>query len=83
MNRRGFLGSLFASLATPAIIRTPGLLMSVRPMLIDPAASSGLVGVNGDHIYSVELIDIIRVELRDWLTPRFQAATFYDRLFIS
>lgn len=29
MNRRGFLGGL---LAMPAIIRTPGLLMPVRPM---------------------------------------------------
>ena len=29
MNRRGFLGGL---LAAPAIIRTPGLLMPVRPL---------------------------------------------------
>jgi hypothetical protein len=30
MNRRGFLGGLLVSLAAPAIIRTPGLLMPVR-----------------------------------------------------
>jgi|SRR5580700_4923208 hypothetical protein len=33
MNRRGFLGSLLASLAAPAIIRTPGLLMPIRPLV--------------------------------------------------
>lgn len=30
MNRRGFLGARIATLAAPAIIRTPGLLMAVR-----------------------------------------------------
>lgn len=30
MNRRGLLTGLLATLAAPAIIRTPGLLMSVR-----------------------------------------------------
>lgn len=33
MNRRGFLGGLFSSLAAPAIIRTPGLLMAISPPL--------------------------------------------------
>ena len=83
MNRRGFLGGLFAPLVAPAIIRTPGVLMSIRPLLIGSAASSGLVGVDCGYMYSIELTDIIRAELRDWLTPRFQAATFYDRPFIS
>jgi len=36
MKRRGFLGALFA----PAVIRTPGLLMPVRPPLVTVAASS-------------------------------------------
>lgn len=31
MNRRGFLSGL---LAAPAIIRTPGLLMAVRPLVV-------------------------------------------------
>ena len=30
MNRRGFIGGLIATLAAPAIIRTPGLLMPVK-----------------------------------------------------
>lgn len=34
--RRGFLKGLISSLATPAIIRTPGLLMAVRPILLSP-----------------------------------------------
>jgi hypothetical protein len=35
MNRRGFIGGLITALAAPAIIRTPGLLMPVRPLLQD------------------------------------------------
>jgi hypothetical protein len=31
MNRRGFLGGLLALGVAPAIIRTPGLLMPIRP----------------------------------------------------
>lgn len=33
MRRRGFLSGLGAMLAAPAIIRTPGLIMPVRPMI--------------------------------------------------
>ena len=32
ISRRGILGGLLAGLAAPAIIRTPGLLMAVKPM---------------------------------------------------
>ena len=32
LQRRGFLGALAATLCAPAIIRTPGLLMPVRPL---------------------------------------------------
>lgn len=40
MNRRGFLaGLLFA----PAIIRTPGLLMPVKPLIVSRAAFNGLM----------------------------------------
>lgn len=35
MNRRGFLGGLITSLAAPAIIRTPGLLMPIKSPLVD------------------------------------------------
>lgn len=34
ISRRGFLGGLAAALAAPAIIRTPGLLMPVRPLRV-------------------------------------------------
>lgn len=48
MNRRGFLGGLLTALAAPAIIRTPGLLMPVRPPLrfisIDAAGLDVLYG---------------------------------------
>lgn len=38
--RRGFLAGLGALLAAPAIIRTPGLLMPVRPLPL-------VVGIDG------------------------------------
>ena len=34
LSRRGFFGGVLATLAAPAIIRTPGLLMPVKPVLI-------------------------------------------------
>lgn len=34
MNRRGFLTSLLAAAVAPAIIRTPGLLMPIKPKLV-------------------------------------------------
>jgi hypothetical protein len=38
LSRRSFAAGLFAALAAPAIIRTPGLLMPVKPVLIPPPA---------------------------------------------
>jgi hypothetical protein len=32
VNRRGFLGGLLVALAAPVVIRTPGLLMPVKPL---------------------------------------------------
>jgi hypothetical protein len=34
--RRGFFGGLGALLAAPAIIRSPGLLMPVKPVFVPP-----------------------------------------------
>lgn len=34
MNRRGFLGGLIAAAVAPAIIRTPGLIMPIKPSLV-------------------------------------------------
>lgn len=34
MNRRGFLGGLLAAAVAPAIIRTPGLIMPIKPALV-------------------------------------------------
>lgn len=36
--RRSLIGGLLAGLAAPAIVRTPGLLMSVRVPKLPPAA---------------------------------------------
>jgi hypothetical protein len=52
MNRRGFLGFFGAALAAPAIIRTAGLLMPIKPALVLPdlpplAPVTGLVLRNG------------------------------------
>lgn len=38
MKRRGLLGGLLGTLMAPAIVRTPGLLMTIRPPVIDPFA---------------------------------------------
>lgn len=35
MNRRGFLTGIIAAAAAPVIIRTPGLIMPIKPRLID------------------------------------------------
>lgn len=32
MNRRGFLGGIIAAAVAPAIIRTPGLIMPIKPL---------------------------------------------------
>lgn len=46
MNRRGFLGGLLTTLAAPAIVRTPGLLMPVRvPLLAYPPVSESLAAL--------------------------------------
>ena len=34
ISRRGFLGSIIAAACAPAIIRTPGLLMPIKPVLV-------------------------------------------------
>lgn len=54
MNRRGFLFGMGAALAAPAIIRTAGLLMPIKPALVVPdlplrvlAPVTGLVLRNG------------------------------------
>lgn len=36
LRRRGFLAGLGAALAAPAIIRTPGLLMPIRSLILEP-----------------------------------------------
>lgn len=40
LSRRRFAGGLLAALAAPAIIRTPGLLMQVKRVLIPDAAGT-------------------------------------------
>lgn len=34
LSRRGFLGSIIAAAVAPAIIRTPGLIMPIKPGLV-------------------------------------------------
>jgi hypothetical protein len=43
MNRRGLLGGLLATLAAPAIIRTPGLLMPVSTLALPVYGPSGVL----------------------------------------
>jgi hypothetical protein len=42
MRRRGFFAGLGALLAAPAIIRTPGLLMPGKPVLVAASVEVGL-----------------------------------------
>ena len=44
--RRGFLGSMLAAAAAPAIITTPGILMPVRNIELFPLQVSGLFRVH-------------------------------------
>lgn len=55
ISRRGMLGGLLAGLAAPAIIRTPGLLMPIRPVLDDFTTDNLLVV--GYERYSVTWSD--------------------------
>lgn len=36
MRRRGFIAGMAAALVAPAIVRTPGLLMPVKPIVAEP-----------------------------------------------
>lgn len=39
VSRRGFLAGIIAACAAPAIIRTPGLIMPVKPTFLDSVQS--------------------------------------------
>ena len=62
MNRRGFLGGFIAALATPAIIRTPALLMPVRVpiVLATERMSYNLTSANGVFDIGQELAAVTR-----------------------
>lgn len=53
MNRRGFLGGLLAAAVAPAIIRTPGLIMPIKPALV-PVRCSMMLRTNGGSFIPVE-----------------------------
>lgn len=46
MNRRNFLAGIFSAAAGPAIIRTAGLLMPIKPHLVVPTC---VVSCDGGH----------------------------------
>lgn len=62
MHRRSFIRGIIAAALAPAIIRTPGLLMPVKPGLVDLGIVPLLPGIYTGHIESVlnvgDLIDI-------------------------
>ncbi len=43
LSRRGFLSGIIAACAAPAIIRTPGLIMPIKPALVAQTTSLLLV----------------------------------------
>lgn len=67
MNRRRFLSGLIVSLAAPSIIRTPGLLMPVRPM-------------SGTSLLSIDLgMERLEIDLAfmERISQRFVAQILY------
>ncbi len=52
IGRRGFLAGLAVALAAPAIIRTPGLLMPVKPPLDDFSTNNLLVRATMRHAFA-------------------------------
>lgn len=47
LNRRSFVSGLLVALAAPAIVRTPGLLMRVKPVRLLVVDRTG----NGNHLF--------------------------------
>jgi hypothetical protein len=54
LQRRGFIAGLASALAAPAIIRTSGLLMAIRP----PIALPFSVTILDKHIASVTITNV-------------------------
>lgn len=62
--RRGFITSALATLCAPVIIRTPGLLMPVRPMVVENLYDFLPTGYDG----YMTMVEITREALRVWKT---------------
>ncbi|TXH08099.1 MAG: hypothetical protein E6R03_18520 [Hyphomicrobiaceae bacterium] len=61
MKRRGFLGGLLAAAVAPAIIRTPGLIMPIKPVLgLKPAWDLELMDAFGRRIKIPRSEDLLR-----------------------
>ncbi len=50
LNRRGFLSGIIAACVAPAIIRTPGLIMPVKPILETGIIRFGINPLPGDSL---------------------------------
>lgn len=55
MNRRGFLAGMLAAACAPAIIRTPGLLMPVKPALVPSSTSWWVVSWSEEPQFGEEI----------------------------
>ena len=74
LSRRGFFGGAFAVLAMPAIIRTPGLLMPVKPPLIIPSNDWNRYG------YRATPAEINKINRAFWHSPRPEGWEIWSRL---
>jgi len=70
MNRRGFLTGIIAAAAAPAIIRTPGLIMPIKPALVLPPREiwDATIKQWGTGITITDLEDLAAVRNSGWLS---------------
>lgn len=62
VSRRSFISSLGIILCAPSIIRTPGLLMPVKRVIVPVTSLWSINNLKG-YMYSLELSDILRTEI--------------------
>ena len=82
IRRRGLLAGIGAMLAVPAIIRTPGLLMPVKPAALEPVIVGADFGrPGGDKTYIVILGDAYpEMGGAEHFLGMFQGSPLYGRL---
>jgi len=69
MNRRGFLLGILAVGAAPAIIRTPGLIMPIKPLSLNPRAALDEILGGRDLSLMMQILDDLAIYGRAFISP--------------